>query len=178
MNIVRLILQNLRKGTVSYKLPHRHQCTSEHYRGLIENDASRCIGCGACAYVCPTGAIQVKRSGDTYTWDYDPGKCTFCERCIERCRPNTLSSQSKLPPLYSHQGELAVHYEMQKKKPAPRPTAAAASSPTAAVAVAAGVSNSTAGAALVGATPAAVATATAAAATLAADATAAAAPAL
>lgn len=141
MNIVRLILQNLRKGTLSYKLPHRHQCTSERYRGLIENDAARCIGCGACAYVCPTGAIEVKRSGDTYTWDYDPGKCTFCERCIDRCRPNTLTSQSKLPPLYSHQGELALHYEMQKKKPAPRPAAAA--SPTAAVAAAA-ADNSTA----------------------------------
>lgn len=131
MNILRLILDNLRKGTVSYKLPHRHECTSNHYRGLIQNDASRCVGCAACAYVCPTGAIEVKRAGDTYTWAYDPGKCTFCERCIDRCRPNTLTSESKLPPIYGSRGELAIKYEMQKKKPAPRPPAPAAAAPVA-----------------------------------------------
>lgn len=125
MNILRLILDNLRKGTVSFRLPHTHECTSNQYRGLIHNDSSRCVGCGSCAYVCPTGAIEVTRGGDTYTWSYDPGKCTFCARCIDRCRPATLSSESKLPPIYSHQGELKVVYEMKKKKPAPRPAPAA-----------------------------------------------------
>ena len=125
MNIVRLIFQNLRKGTVSFRLPHRHECTSDEYRGLIQNDASRCIGCGACAYVCPTAAIEVKRSADKYSWSYDPGKCTFCARCIDRCRPNTLSIESKLPPLYSVQGELKQVLEMVRKKVV-RPTAPAA----------------------------------------------------
>ena len=134
MNIIKLILQNLRAGTVSYELPHRHQCTSDHYRGLIHNDSTRCVGCGACAYVCPTGAIEVKRTGNTYTWAYDPGKCTFCERCLERCRPNTLTMESKLPPLYSHLGELNVLYEMEKKKPAPRPAPAVVAANAAAVA--------------------------------------------
>jgi len=123
MNILRLIYQNLKAGTVSYRLPHKHECTSDQYRGLIQNDASRCIGCAACAYICPTGAIEVTRGADKYSWSYDPGKCTFCARCIDRCKPNTLSIESKLPPLYATLGELNVHYEMEKKKPAPRPAA-------------------------------------------------------
>lgn len=131
MNILRLILQNLRAGTISYRLPHKHECTSNQYRGLIHNDSSRCIGCAACAYICPTGAIEVKRGTDTYSWSYDPGKCTFCARCIERCKPATLTIESELPPLYATLGELKVNYEMEKKKPAPRPAPAAAAAPAA-----------------------------------------------
>ncbi len=125
MKILQLIVENLRKGTVSFRLPHPHQCTSNQYRGLIHNDESRCVGCGACAYVCPTAAIEVTRSGNTYTWSYDPGKCTFCARCLDRCRLHTLTFESKLPPLYSKPGELKVVYTMEKKKPAPKPAAAA-----------------------------------------------------
>jgi formate hydrogenlyase subunit 6/NADH:ubiquinone oxidoreductase subunit I len=117
MNIFHLIYENLRLGTVSYPLPHQHQCTSDQYRGVIVNDPSRCVGCGQCAYVCPSAAIEVTRSGDTYQWTYDPGKCAFCGRCIERCKPHTLTMESQLPPLYSHQGEMKQVLNMVRKKP-------------------------------------------------------------
>jgi formate hydrogenlyase subunit 6/NADH:ubiquinone oxidoreductase subunit I len=125
VNIFRLIFQNLRRGPVSFRLPHKHECTSSDYRGLIVNDAERCVGCGLCAYVCPTAAIEVTRSGETYRWVYDPGKCTFCGRCLERCKPHTLSMESKLPPLYSTQGELKNVLDMVRKRPV-RPAAAPA----------------------------------------------------
>jgi len=128
MNILRLILQNLRAGTASYELPHKHECTSGQYRGLIHNDETRCIGCAACAYICPTGAIEVKREANTYSWSYDPGKCTFCACCIARCKPNTLTMESKLPPLYSRQGDLRQVLNMVRKRPA-RPAVAAAPTP-------------------------------------------------
>lgn len=135
MNILRLILQNLRQGTASYRLPHTHQCTSSQYRGLIQNNPDGCVGCGACAYVCPTAAIVVTKTPTNYTWSYEPGKCTFCGRCIDRCKPGSLSMESKLPPLYSQLGELDVAHEMEKKKPAPRPApVAAVATPVAAAA--------------------------------------------
>ena len=127
MNIFHLIFDNLRQGTVSYRLPHHHQCTSDQYRGVIVNDPERCIGCGQCAYVCPSDAIEVTRSGDKYSWSYDPGKCAFCGRCIERCKPRSLTMESQLPPLYSHQGEMEQVLNMVRKKlvrPAVKPAPA------------------------------------------------------
>lgn len=132
MNILKLILDNLRQGTVSYRLPHKHECTSNQYRGLIQNDAERCVGCAACAYVCPTAAIEVKRAGDQYSWSYDPGMCTFCGRCIDRCRPHTLTMESKLPPLYGTQGELKTVLEMVRKRPVKPATPAVAAATAAA----------------------------------------------
>jgi ferredoxin-type protein NapF len=136
MNILRLILQNLRQGTVSFRLPHTHECTSDQYRGLIHNNPDGCVGCGACAYVCPTAAIVVSKTPTNYTWSYEPGKCTFCGRCIDRCKPGSLSMESKLPPLYATMGDLDVSYTMEKKKPAPRPAAVAAPAAAATPAVA------------------------------------------
>jgi formate hydrogenlyase subunit 6/NADH:ubiquinone oxidoreductase subunit I len=130
MNIFSLIIQNLRRGTVSYPWPHKHECTSDQYRGVIINDPERCVGCGQCAYVCPSDAIEVKRSGDTYSWSYDPGKCAFCGRCIERCKPHSLSMESKLPPLYSTQNELVEVLNMVRKRPV-HPAATATGKPAA-----------------------------------------------
>ena len=69
------------------------------------------------------------RSGEQYQWAYDPGKCTFCGRCIDRCRLNTLSMESKLPPLYQEQGELRQVLRMVRKR-AVRPVAVAPAAPS------------------------------------------------
>lgn len=122
MNILHLLFENLHRGSMTSRYPEK-QAPSEHFRGLVENDETRCVGCAQCAYVCPSSAIEVHREGETYTWSYDPGKCTFCARCIDRCKPKTLTMQATRPPVYGRQGELKKVLTMVRKRPVPKPAA-------------------------------------------------------
>ncbi len=46
----------------------------------------RCIGCGACAAVCPNGAHRLKAEGHTF----DQTRCTGCGTCVSVCPTRAL----------------------------------------------------------------------------------------
>lgn len=104
MNVIRLLLDNLRQGLVTVRLPE-HVPTGPGYRGLVTQE-SGCVGCGACAYVCAPGAIEIRRNLHSYDWIYEPGKCTFCARCMLDCPAHALTMSATPPPPYTRPGEL------------------------------------------------------------------------
>jgi len=71
----------------------------ENSRGFHVNDWEKCIGCGTCAEVCPTEAINmVKRPElsdeegshpERPTIDY--GRCCFCALCVDICTTGSLN---------------------------------------------------------------------------------------
>ena len=52
-------------------------------------DSNMCTLCGACAKVCPTGAIPVKEPKKT-----DTKKCIGCMKCVRVCKQNARSVNS------------------------------------------------------------------------------------
>jgi ferredoxin len=50
-------------------------------------DLERCVRCGKCEKVCPTGAIMV----DEDIFRVDSSLCNRCGRCIDGCREAALS---------------------------------------------------------------------------------------
>lgn len=116
MKILRLILDNLKRGTLTAKFPEK-QPVSPNYRGMVSIDSERCVGCGQCAYSCPSCAMEVHREGDKYQWKYDAAKCTFCGRCVDRCKLHLLTMATERPPVYEHQGDLKQEFNMVRKRP-------------------------------------------------------------
>lgn len=57
-------------------------------RGLrLSVDLERCVRCGKCEKVCPTGAIMV----DEDIFRVDSSLCNGCGRCVDGCREAALS---------------------------------------------------------------------------------------
>jgi formate hydrogenlyase subunit 6/NADH:ubiquinone oxidoreductase subunit I len=45
-----------------------------------QTDPEKCVGCGICREVCPTGAVSLEQTARV-----DPSRCIGCGRCVEAC---------------------------------------------------------------------------------------------
>ena len=51
--------------------------------GQIHVDPQRCVDCGLCSSVCPSGALRC--SAPTWQLQFDAQRCLVCEQCIPTC---------------------------------------------------------------------------------------------
>jgi ferredoxin len=58
----------------------------------IIRDEEKCIHCGACTAVCPTGALSIKRPEMRII--FDQSKCIVCQLCVPTCPPRAMVVQS------------------------------------------------------------------------------------
>ncbi len=54
----------------------------------------KCIQCGACVSICPTGALFIA-DRKTMKVDFDSDKCIACELCIRPCPPRAIEVHYK-----------------------------------------------------------------------------------
>jgi len=91
-------LKYLVKKPVTIKVPKTYREASPRYRGFHINDWDKCIGCGTCSEICPTGAIRMVEVEDLPTepgkrnWRpaIDYGRCSFCALCVDVCTTGSL----------------------------------------------------------------------------------------
>ena len=122
MNIWTLLMDNLRRGAVTVRFPARPPA-SNRYRGLVQINTEPCKCCGICALVCTSSAISMKKADGHYEWNYDPGQCTFCGRCVDACALKLLTMLAEAPPVYEVSGTLRQNHVWAAKPPAPKPSA-------------------------------------------------------
>jgi formate hydrogenlyase subunit 6/NADH:ubiquinone oxidoreductase subunit I len=69
------------------KYPAGPAATFPSYRGFPKYDKDNCVGCGACAQVCPSLAIQATDDleAGVRRLRVDYGSCIQCGQCQEKC---------------------------------------------------------------------------------------------
>jgi formate hydrogenlyase subunit 6/NADH:ubiquinone oxidoreductase subunit I len=67
--------------------------TPEGFRGKIQFDKDKCIGCNLCIKVCPSGAIESKPKEKKIKIYL--ARCTFCSQCNDVCPVNCLSMSNE-----------------------------------------------------------------------------------
>src|SRR3989304_9649617 len=77
------------KGPYTIKYPKEPSAAFEGFRGAPRYHEEDCIGCCACAEVCPALAIKViddvKSAPPMRTLELNYGNCIFCGQCELNC---------------------------------------------------------------------------------------------
>ncbi len=73
------------KGPYTTTFPFTPLQPAEAFRGQPEYSEEDCIGCGACAEVCPARTIDVIDEGDTRTLIHHYDNCIYCGQCEALC---------------------------------------------------------------------------------------------
>jgi hydrogenase-4 component H len=80
----------LSAGRVTLPYPFVKNEPMDGFRGRPVIDGEKCLGCGACAQVCPPRTIFVIDAQDTRTIQVDYSRCTYCARCEEICPAGSM----------------------------------------------------------------------------------------
>jgi len=67
-------------------------------RSDLSFDASKCIGCEACAVSCPRHAIQITKGQGLETISYSFALCLYCRRCSFGCPEDAVKLTAVLEP--------------------------------------------------------------------------------
>lgn len=60
------------------------------YTNSVIRYEEKCMDCGACTSVCPSGALVMNQ--DTWQLEFDMDKCVLCGHCVSACPARAIKS--------------------------------------------------------------------------------------
>lgn len=114
-------IKNFFKKPLTSKYPKESINVPNNYRGKINFDTEKCIGCGLCTRVCAPGAIRkdtVKMDdGQEITLTFDLGSCTFCGLCSDYCVKKAITLSNEWEMHFTKEKDRIIRGSFIKKMP-------------------------------------------------------------
>jgi hydrogenase-4 component H len=104
-----ICFKNLR---VTLPYPAKPAPPAEGFRGRLDIDIDKCIGCGACANACPPRLILITNVDSRRSIDFILGKCTYCARCAEVCPEQAITMSREFELATDNKADLNIAVEL------------------------------------------------------------------
>ena len=104
-----ICLKNLR---VTLPYPAQPATPADGFRGRLAVDIDKCIGCGACANVCPARLISLTDTDTKRTVEFALGRCTYCARCAEVCPVTAITMTKEFELATNNKSDLNITVEL------------------------------------------------------------------
>jgi len=109
---IKEVLICLRAGRVTLPYPFNPLKAPPRFRGRPTIDGTKCLGCGACAEVCPPRLITLRDIGETRRVTLDYSRCTYCARCQEICPVGSMTCTEDFETGTADRANLSVTVEL------------------------------------------------------------------
>jgi hydrogenase-4 component H len=103
----------LRAGRVTFRYPLEPMPAPKRFRGRPTIDGSKCLGCGACAAVCPPRLILMHDQEGRRTVELNYSRCTYCARCQEICPVGAMTCTEDFELATNNRGNFSVAVELE-----------------------------------------------------------------
>jgi formate hydrogenlyase subunit 6/NADH:ubiquinone oxidoreductase subunit I len=91
LTFLREALRQLFRKPATLRYPYEKLTLPRDFRGRPIWDIKKCIGCGLCFDVCPSGAIEMIGKGLEAEIKHYVDRCMFCGQCAETCPKNAIT---------------------------------------------------------------------------------------
>jgi hydrogenase-4 component H len=103
----------IKAGRVTLPYPLKPMKAPNRFRGRPTIDGEKCLGCGACAEVCPPRLISVVEKEDVRCISMEYSRCTYCARCQEICPSGAAACTEDFETATASRDDLSVLVELK-----------------------------------------------------------------